>query len=246
VKTAGRDFFYGMAASVPHHLHARPTPAEESAENAFLAAQRAPAQALWEQRAAAAALSQRLFQAHDKAGAKAASNEAHALEAQARAADAASAAAIFSHKQERLAPCEIDLHGLHVEEAKRFLAERLEADARSRAPQLVVIYGQGHHSADHKAHVKPAVLELLRARGLAVREGWHGGEGRANEGVCTVALEAGAGDGDGAGAATPAESPSFDAGLRIKLPVAPLRREVERPAAKSAASDEGGCCCAIM
>ena len=238
-----------MAASVPHHHHARPSPAEEAAESAFIAAQRAPAEALWTQRAAAAALSQRLYQAHDKAGAKAASNEAHALEAQARAADAASAAAIFRHKQERLAPCEVDLHGLHVEEAKRFLSERLEADARSRAPQLVVIYGQGHHSADHRTHVKPAVLELLRARGLAVREGWHGGEGRANEGVCTVALEAGAGDG-GDGAATPgAESPSFDAGLRIKLPpVAPSRREIdERPAVKSAAaSSEGGCCCAIM
>ena len=236
-----------MAASVPHHP-LQPSPAEEAADAAFCAAQRAPAEALWAQRAAAAALSQRLYQDHDKAGAKAASTDAHTLEAQARAADAAAAAAIFARKQQRLAPAELDLHGLHVDEAKAFLVARLEADARRRAPLgsdgspiLVVIYGQGHHSAGHKAHVKPAVLELLRARGLAVREGWHGGEGRANEGVCTVTLEGGGAAAGAPGGASP--DGGFDAGLRIKLP-SDKRREEERVARSAEA--EGGCCCAVM
>jgi DNA-nicking Smr family endonuclease len=230
-----------MAAHHPHG-HRAPTPAEEAIENAFLAAQRAPAEQLWAQRAEQSAASQRLYAAQDKAGAKAASEAAHALEGQAKAADAAAAQAIFAHKQQRMTPAEIDLHGLRVEEAKSFLGARLEAEGRAKSPFLVVIYGQGHHSADHKQHIKPAVLDMMRARGLAVREGWHEAQGCANEGVCTVSLggAGGAAAARGWHAKEPAPPPGFDAGLRIKLPQERSYREAAHP--PPPAEPAGGCC----
>jgi DNA-nicking Smr family endonuclease len=176
-------------------------------DSAALEALRAPAAELWRQKAAKSAESQALYQRGDKAGARVASEAAHALEQRARLADGEAAARIFERKQLGLRSDEVDLHGLHVEEAKEHLAARL---AGERGGHLVVIYGQGHHSKDHRAHLKPAVLALLAGRGLAVREGWHGGLGHANEGVCTVALTH-------AGALAPS-TPAFDAGLRIKLP----------------------------
>jgi DNA-nicking Smr family endonuclease len=209
-----------MAAHVPHGHHA--APAEEASEALFIREARAPAERLWARRAEQSAAAQRAWQSNDKAGAKVASDFAHALERQAQTADAAAAAAIFAHKQQRVQANEIDLHGLHVEEAKGFLAARLEAELRARSALLVVIYGQGHHSADHKAHIRPAVLDMLRARGLEVREGWHAGLNSDNEGVCTVLLAA----------------PSFDAGLRIKLP-----HEAVRGAAVPQSTPS---CCTIM
>ena len=201
--------------------------------------QRASSQALWRQRAEKSALSQKLWLEHDKAGAKVASEAAHALEQQARAADAAAAAAIFAHKQQRVLPSEVDLHGLHVEEAKGFLAARLEAERTAGTAFLVVIYGRGHHSADHRTHIKPAVLEMMRGKGLEVREGWHAALGHGNEGVCTVTLCAAAKP--AVDAPEPLPPPSFDSGLRIKLP-----QEQHREADQAPRQPDAGLCCIIM
>lgn len=32
--------------------------------------------------------------------------------------------------------------------------------------ELCIIFGQGHHSADHEAKIKPAVYAMLRERGF--------------------------------------------------------------------------------
>ncbi len=207
-------------------------------DSATLDALRAPAEELWRQKAAKSSESQALYQSNDKAGARAASEAAHKLEHLARLADAEAAARIFEHKQQGLRPDEVDLHGLHVEEAKEYLTQRLAGEAGG---YLVVIYGQGHHSKDHKTHVKPAVLALLAGRGLAVREGWHGGLGHANEGVCTVALTH-------AGALAPS-TPTFDSGLRIKLPAqaAQAARSSRQPRAVQAVQvEEPAACCVVM
>ena len=158
----------------------QPQPNDAASDDAFCHAARAPADALWAQKRERADAAHALYAAGDKAGAKAASDAAHALEARALQADAGAARTIFAHKQARVGANEIDLHGLRVDEARRFLAARLDSDAaQGRGGALVVIYGQGHHSADKKAHVQPAALALLAERGLAARAGWD--EARARE-----------------------------------------------------------------
>ena len=221
--------------SHPSHDHHLQQELQQRAFDAFVASARAPAEALWRERASLSAESQRLWQASDRAGAKACSERAHALAERAAQADAAAASAIFAQRQLHVRADEIDLHGLHVEEAERFLLQRLkdaghQGGAAAAARALVVIYGQGHHSAGHKTHVKPAVLALLARQGLPVREGWHAPLQCANEGVCSVTLDGGAGG----------PSPSFDSGLRIKLP---QDRASARP---SQQADGGGFACCVI
>ena len=62
----------------------------------------------------------------------------------------------------------IDLHGLFVEEALRFLKERLKTFAPGE--KLEVVTGAGHHSEDHQAKIKPAVIEYLGKKNLRWEE----------------------------------------------------------------------------
>ncbi len=105
-----------------------------------------------------------------------------ALAASRKAADA-----IFAMKNARVKPEEIDLHGLHVEEALVKTEERLARDlASGRGGVLVVIYGAGNHSLGNKQLLKPAVEKLLRDKGVQFTLD------TPNHGCCSVVLPGGA------------------------------------------------------
>lgn len=57
---------------------------------------------------------------------------------------------------------EIDLHGLHVEEAKFFTEQRIITAKQRGEDHLHIIVGKGIHSADHVAKLKPAIEDLCR------------------------------------------------------------------------------------
>lgn len=58
----------------------------------------------------------------------------------------------------------IDLHGLTVTEAED-VVRGLLLQYENRADTLTVITGQGNHSANGKARLRPAVMELLEQNG---------------------------------------------------------------------------------
>lgn len=61
---------------------------------------------------------------------------------------------------------EIDLHGLHVEEAKFYTEQRIIACKQRRADHLHVIVGKGIHSVNHIQKLKPAIEDLCRRHQL--------------------------------------------------------------------------------
>ena len=78
------------------------------------------------------------------------------LDAQAKKLHDQAAHAIYLHRNGGRPDNYIDLHGLFVEEALRFLKERLKTFAPGE--KLEVVTGAGHHSEDHQAKIKPAVI----------------------------------------------------------------------------------------
>ena len=81
---------------------------------------------------------------------------------------------------------------LVIKRAQGFAKSRVERDLRvgpQAAPQLVVIYGAGHHSANNQQKIKPAIMEMLESTfpsHLTLLENWNGITGRANPGCCTI------------------------------------------------------------
>lgn len=61
---------------------------------------------------------------------------------------------------------EIDLHGLHVEEAKYFTEQRIIACKQRREDHLHVIVGKGIHSVNHIQKIKPAIEDLCQKHGF--------------------------------------------------------------------------------
>lgn len=99
-------------------------------------------------------------------------------------------------KNARMGPFEVDLHGLHVDEALRFVKERFDRDiAKGTFPGVVLIYGAGHHSVDGKQHIKPAVIKAIieRPHGQLVetRQDWDAITGKPNPGCVSVAYVGG-------------------------------------------------------
>jgi DNA-nicking Smr family endonuclease len=184
----------------PPHNNSRPrgagagpsshTPHDD--DEAFVRRQRAGAESLFARRHALMDQSRAAWDGGDHAAAKRLSDEGKAAGAAAAAAQEAAAEAIFAYKNTpaRLQPEEVDLHGLHVDEALRFTSRRVQADRARGAKLLIVIYGAGHHSADNKQHLKPAVLaHLAEQEGLApsqIQVDFDGLDRRANPGCCTV------------------------------------------------------------
>lgn len=61
---------------------------------------------------------------------------------------------------------EIDLHGLHVEEAKYYTEQRIIACKQRRENHLHIIVGKGIHSVNHIQKIKPAIEELCQRHGF--------------------------------------------------------------------------------
>jgi DNA-nicking Smr family endonuclease len=78
--------------------------------------------------------------------------------------------AIYHHRNDGKGDLYLDLHGLYVEEALRFTTERLSSLAKTKGKNLELITGAGHHSADHVAHIKGKVIELLKEKALKFSE----------------------------------------------------------------------------
>lgn len=57
---------------------------------------------------------------------------------------------------------EIDLHGLHVEEAKFYTEQRIIACKERRENHLHIIVGKGIHSVNHIQKIKPAIEDLCQ------------------------------------------------------------------------------------
>lgn len=57
---------------------------------------------------------------------------------------------------------EIDLHGLHVEEAKYYTEQRILACKQRRENHLHIIVGRGNHSVNHIQKLKPAIEQLCQ------------------------------------------------------------------------------------
>ncbi|KAJ3405499.1 hypothetical protein CcCBS67573_g03081 [Chytriomyces confervae] len=87
--------------------------------------------------------------------------------AEADALDVRARALIFAHFNDGRQRTEIDLHGLFVAEARVMLSDRIKLVTDSKLPSLMVITGQGIHSADGVSKLKPMVLELISKLSLS-------------------------------------------------------------------------------
>jgi DNA-nicking Smr family endonuclease len=78
--------------------------------------------------------------------------------------------AIYHHRNDGKGDLYIDLHGLYVEEALGFTKEKLAELTKRKGCDLELITGAGHHSADHVAHIKGKVIDLLKEKGMQFSE----------------------------------------------------------------------------
>lgn len=136
---------------------------------------RAEAENLWNERKTAQEASKVAFAVGDKNLVREHNNKAKELLAAAEKAEEDAAEKIFAFKNKRQPAHCIDLHNLKVAEAVKFTERRLDADAAASAAcdgpaRLVIIYGAGNHSVGNKQAIKPAILDLLKSRGLQFQE----------------------------------------------------------------------------
>lgn len=73
---------------------------------------------------------------------------------------------VFRANNAACQPDEIDLHGLHVEEAKYYTEQRILACKERRENHLHIIVGKGIHSVNHIQKIKPAIEELCQRHGF--------------------------------------------------------------------------------
>lgn len=93
-------------------------------------------------------------------------DEAHAKKRAFEAEEAEAAKRIFRTRNSGYGLEQIDLHGLHLDEALEQVRDRLcrlEA-GEVRGHTVEIITGAGHHSEHHRAKLRPAVEELLKQK----------------------------------------------------------------------------------
>ncbi|KAK9824832.1 hypothetical protein WJX81_003648 [Elliptochloris bilobata] len=132
--------------------------------------------------------SQEAYKARRGAEAKQLSNQGKAADRAMMSANQKAAEAAFrGNNCSRVRDSDtVDLHDLYVEEAVSRLQKRLDDGQKEGLEHLVVIVGQGHHSAGGVQRIRPAAEQLLRERGLAFMPG------RPNAGCLWVELPAAA------------------------------------------------------
>lgn len=78
---------------------------------------------------------------------------------------------IFKQRNQGKGDLYMDLHGLFVQEAVDFTEKRLQKVRNSKKGSVLeIVTGAGHHSADHKAHIKPKIIAILRNANLQFEE----------------------------------------------------------------------------
>ena len=160
----------GGTGSAPLHSNGGPTfggPREWPPASSAGDAKRFEASVHAKRRGELLSQSQAAWQAGDKAKAKQLSEEGKREGALMEAANLAACEAYFAGNNSKRGLGEIDLHGLHVDEAMRKLEERLGQCKAQRAEQLVVIVGRGNHSKDG-VKIRPAMEKMLREHQLRV------------------------------------------------------------------------------
>ena len=103
-------------------------------------------------------------------------DEAHAKKRQLESEEQAAAKRIFRLRNSGYGLEQMDLHGLHLDEAMEQVRERLRLLQAGKVGRSVeIITGAGHHSDHKKAKLRPAVEELLMQAGLSYAEMQGGG-----------------------------------------------------------------------
>lgn len=118
---------------------------------------RAHAEALFDQHHSTSAQSKAAWDSGDHRLAKQLSDESKQLRRAAEIASLAAARKIFDMKNSRVQPEEIDLHGLHVDEAVKFTEERIDLDVNSSKELVIVIYGAGEF---HEVNARRIRIEI--------------------------------------------------------------------------------------
>ena len=105
-------------------------------------------------------------------------NEANRLRDEYEKAGREAAETIFKIKNQGYGVNQMDLHGLFVEDAERFVLERLKKTReaiKNKVFALEIITGAGHHSENNTAKIKPAIEKILREQGFVFHEDETGG-----------------------------------------------------------------------
>lgn len=112
--------------------------------------------------------SQHEYQHGSRSEAKSLSNEKTHLYEEMNRKNHQAAQLIFAHYNQNQPETTIDLHGLYVSEAIKYLEERLERCRRKKSRQLTVITGAGNNSIDRIPKIKPEVEAFARKHQLKV------------------------------------------------------------------------------
>jgi rRNA processing protein Krr1/Pno1 len=110
-----------------------------------------------------------LFDAGDKAGGRAKLEEVKAAQRSMHEANAKAAKAIFENRNKGKGKMYMDFHGLRKTEAIDLLTTRL-AELSGANGHLELVPGAGKHSGGGGAVLKPAVVSLLKEKGLKFEE----------------------------------------------------------------------------
>lgn len=89
---------------------------------------------------------------------------AHAKKRELEEEEEKAARRIFKRKNTGYGLDQMDLHGLHLDEAMAHVSERLKRLEAGDVASVELITGAGHHSEGHRAKIKPAVEALLKER----------------------------------------------------------------------------------
>ena len=110
-----------------------------------------------------------MFDAGDKAGGRAKLEEVKAAQRSMHEAIAKAAKAIFENRNKGKGTMYMDFHGLRKTEAIDLLTTRL-AELSGAKGDLELVPGAGKHSGGGGAVLKPAVVSLLKEKGLKFEE----------------------------------------------------------------------------
>ncbi|KAI9284793.1 hypothetical protein BC943DRAFT_267712, partial [Umbelopsis sp. AD052] len=105
--------------------------------------------------------SQQAYKGGDGAQAKELSNQGHEHDRLMKQYNKQAADFVFEKKNRGRAPDEVDLHGLFVQEATERADEAIARCQREGRDHLTIIVGQGNHSIDHIAKLKPAITTMV-------------------------------------------------------------------------------------